>query len=270
VKHLFSRDCVDVVAQLAWSRVLLAFDFDGTLSPIVSARDAARMRPRTAKLFANACDLYPCAVISGRSRGDVIARLDGGAPARVVGNHGIEPGVRTRAFEAQMSHVRDALAHVLADEQGIDIEDKRYSLAIHYRRARSKRRARARITAALVPHARTTRTIPGKLVVNVLPARAPNKGDALRDLRKQLGVDTALYVGDDVTDEDVFSLDEPGRLVTVRVGRSTRSAASYYVRDQREIDTLLDLFVRLRKDDVLHGDFDSITRRHDKRASSER
>ena len=57
-----------------------------------------------------------------------------------------------------------------------------------------------------------------------------------------------MYVGDDVTDEDVFRLDQPGRLFTVRVGRSRTSAARYYLRQQQEIDALLEHLVALRVD----------------------
>jgi trehalose 6-phosphate phosphatase len=81
--------------------------------------------------------------------------------------------------------------------------------------------------------------LPGKQVVNVLPAHAPNKGDALLELRKADRADTALYIGDDTTDEDVFKLDQPGRLVTVRVAESLASAATYCLRSQRDIDRLL-------------------------------
>ena len=52
MKHIFSRDGAEVLAQFVWSRVLLAFDFDGTLAPIVAERDAASMRARTRELFA--------------------------------------------------------------------------------------------------------------------------------------------------------------------------------------------------------------------------
>ena len=49
-------------------------------------------------------------------------------------------------------------------------------------------------------------------------------------MRGALGCDTALYVGDDETDEDVFALDEPGRLLTVRVGNAPSRAAFYLQR----------------------------------------
>jgi len=53
------------------------------------------------------------------------------------------------------------------------------------------------------------------------------------------GTDTAFYIGDDVTDADVFRLDESQPLFTVRVRRSKKSGAQFYLREQREIDVLL-------------------------------
>jgi hypothetical protein len=46
----------------------------------------------------------------------------------------------------------------------------------------------------------------------------------------------------------VFELDQPGRLLTVRVGPSRSSAAAYFLRDQAEIDRLLERLVELRED----------------------
>ena len=193
------------------------------------------------------CTLYPCAVISGRSRGDLAARLGGAAVQHVVGNHGLEPGAGQAAFERDMRRARPLLEEALRPWAGLDIEDKRLSLAVHYRRARRKRDARAAIDQAVGNLPMRLRVIPGKLVANIVPERAPNKGDALIHLRTLAHADTALYVGDDVTDEDVFGLDQPGRLVTVRVGESTSSAAAYYLRTQRDVDVLLATLVAFRE-----------------------
>lgn len=236
---LFSEQSGQVLAQLAWTRVLLAFDFDGTLAPIVEERDAARMRPPTALLFAKLCELYPCAIISGRSQADVAHRLGCAAVKYVVGNHGLEPGATQEEFELAVARSAEILRPVLSEWSGVDVEDKRYSLAIHYRKCRNKRAARMAIHDAIAALPVPMRIVPGKLVVNVLPERAPNKGRALLALRATEEADTALYVGDDATDEDVFELDQPGRLISVRVGESPSSSASYYLRDQLEMDKLL-------------------------------
>jgi trehalose 6-phosphate phosphatase len=93
---------------------------------------------------------------------------------------------------------------------------------------------------------RGARLLHGKEVVNVVHPGAANKGAAVVEVRRDLGCDRVLYFGDDVTDEDVFRLDQPGRLFTIRIGRSKTSAARYYLRQQQEIDTLLEHLVALR------------------------
>ncbi len=245
---LLTRRNRELVAQLAWSPALLAFDFDGTLAPIVAARDDAAMRPTTLASFERVCELYPVAVISGRARADVRARLGRARPGYVIGNHGLEPGGDLRAFEAEIREVRPLLASALGALQGVDLEDKRYSLAIHFRQSRQKLEARAAIERAVTSLPRPMRLVPGKQVLNVVPLSAPDKGDALLALRAREGATTALYVGDDVTDEDVFRIDQPGRLLGVRIGRARGSLARYFLRDQGEIDTLLAWLCEFRED----------------------
>ena len=77
--------------------------------------------------------------------------------------------------------------------------------------------------------------------------------DALVHLRQLAQADSALYVGDDVTDEDIFALVEPGRLLTVRVGLSSSSAAGFYLRRQEEIDILLARLIDLREKLLMRG-----------------
>jgi trehalose 6-phosphate phosphatase len=245
MKRLLSGDLLEL-QQFAWSRALVAFDFDGTLAPIVADRDAACMRPRTKRLFAQVCTLYPTVVISGRSRADVARRLGGARVRAVIGNHGLEMGVRARRA-TELNEARAALQAAAAAMPGLDIEDKLQSLAVHYRKVRGRRAALVALLKALQSVEAPLRIVPGVLVLNVLPAAAPNKGDALLALRARTRTDVALYVGDDVTDEDVFRLDQPGRLLSVRVGRSASSSAAYFLRDQTEIDELLNQLVVFRK-----------------------
>lgn len=247
MKDLLDKENLAVLEQLAFARTLLAFDFDGTLAPIVEDRELAQMRPRTRELLATVCARYPCAIISGRATADLAPRL-GGAPIQyVVGNHGLEPGADLARYETEIGTVRPFLEAALAGEPGVELEDKRYSLALHYRRSRHKQAAVAAITRAIAALPIHMRTIAGKMVMNVVPASAANKGDALLELRTRAGADIALYVGDDVTDEDVFKIDQPGRLLSVRVGEAPWSGAAYFLRDQRQMDKLLAKLVALRE-----------------------
>lgn len=246
MKDLLARTQKELLFQLAHSRVLLAFDFDGTLAPIVEDRDAAGMQETTRGLLGRLSKLYPTAVISGRSQRDVRDRMRGLGVKYVIGNHGLEPGIRIERFEDAVKEVLPALEAALSGVQGVEVEDKRYSLAIHYRRARQKASARKAILDAVAPLT-AFRIIGGKLVMNLVPVGAAHKGDAVLDLREREGADIAFYIGDDLTDEDVFTLDQPGRLFTVRVGLSKSSAARYFVRNQRQIDRLLTELIALRK-----------------------
>jgi trehalose 6-phosphate phosphatase len=246
MRYLLSKANVDVLAQFAWSKGVLAFDYDGTLAPIVTDRAHARMTAHTRSLLAQACRLYPCAVISGRASPEVRAFLGDVPIKHVLGNHGMEPGRNLTQFKTMMSVTRTSLLTALKGEQGIDIEDKTYSLSVHYRRSRQRAKAHRAVEQAIARLTVQVRTIPGKCVVNILPRQAKTKGDALLAIRDQERADTAIYFGDDDTDEDVFRLDEPGRLTTVRIGIAAESAAAYYLRRQLEIDEVLRRLIALR------------------------
>lgn len=247
MRDILARSNRAALARFARSDVLLAFDFDGTLAPIVANRDQAALRPRTRRLLGRVASLYPCVVISGRRRRDVVPRLKGTGIMRVVGNHGSEPSRRQRQFRRLARRWRLALLRRLDGLSGVALEDKGLSLSIHYRGSRRKARVLEDIMRAAsdLPGARV---VGGKDVVNVLPGRAPNKGTALERERRRLGCDAALYVGDDVTDEDVFARSEPRRLLTVRVGPLAGSLAGYRIRDQGQIDVLLRTLITLRHD----------------------
>jgi trehalose 6-phosphate phosphatase len=249
MKRILSRSNVDILREFARSKVLLAFDFDGTLAPIVEDPRGARMRARTEKRLIEVARRYPCVVISGRAQRDIQERLGGVPKAVAMGNHGAVAGAgQIRDPAALLAEVRDWIPRVtrrLAGLKGVKIEDKEVSLAIHYRQSRQKRQAVQAIERAVVglPDARVIR---GKLVFNLLPDGAPHKGLALQAARARLGCDTAIYVGDDASDEDVFALDEPGRLLAVKVEESSSSHAAFFLREQEEIDDLLDVLLACR------------------------
>ena len=246
MKNILAEPQREVLAQLAWSNVLLGFDFDGTLAPIVSEPAKAALPPSTRRLLEELASLYPCVVISGRAVGDVQPRLAGIPLRAVIGNHGLEPWRATDELRRTVERWKAVLEPAIAALPGVVLEDKTYSLALHYRRSRRKKEALAGIVRA-VAQLGELRVIGGKLVVNVLPPGAPHKGVALERERDRLGCDTALFVGDDETDEDVFALDRPGRLVTVRVGSARASQASYCLRSQAEMDLLLARLIELRR-----------------------
>jgi trehalose 6-phosphate phosphatase len=245
MKAILGREGRAELARYARRRLLVALDYDGTLAPIVARPERAAMPGRTRTALRLLAARYPCVVISGRSRADLLRRLRGLGLRQVIGNHGGEPSPQRRRLRARVRRWHALLASRLRGIGGVEIEDKGLSIAVHYRHATAPARARAAIREAAKGLARA-RLVGGKMVVNVVPSEAPHKGIALEAQRLRLGCEAALYVGDDETDEDVFSLPAGSRL-DVRVGRHVASRARYYLRQQAQLDLLLEALARLRE-----------------------
>lgn len=225
--------------------VLLAFDYDGVLAPIVKDPSGARMRPSTRRLLRSLARRYPVAVVSGRAWKDCARFVDGLVPT-VVGNHGFELGRPVPVPASVLRTVRGwrtRLERALAGVDGIHFEDKRSTLAIHYGLGRAWRRAERAVYEA-ANQLEGTRLIPGKKVLNVLPHDFPSKGDAVRALVAKLGCEAAMYLGDDVTDEDAFAVGAP-LVFGVHVGDGP-SLAPWRLRSQPDVDRLLRLLIALR------------------------
>jgi trehalose 6-phosphate phosphatase len=225
---------------------MCAFDFDGTLAPIVDRPDEATMTDRTRLLLTRLAALYPCVILSGRSRPDLLKKLGGIVLARVIGNHGAETEHEDTQVRSQVSRWKAAVELGIAPLPGLWLEDKGLSLAVHYRQTDKKEEAR-RLIESVTRGLHQVRVIGGKQVVNLVIDGAPNKGHALVTERERLNCQTVLYVGDDDNDEDAFAAE--GDVVPVRVGRKRKSHARYYLRSQEEIDRLMELLVLLRSPD---------------------
>lgn len=231
--------------EVAGCHALLAFDFDGTLAPIVRNADDAAMRPRTRKLLARIALRFPCAILSGRRLADLRVRFDGIPIRWFIGNHGAEgvvPFPGAIGLRRTVIGWRDALQAEVDRWVGARIEDKGFSLSVHYRNAVDRRGAReaiSRFTLAL-PGARV---VPGKCVVNVVLDGAPNKGTALAHLVGLLEPERVLFAGDDDTDEDAFGMDLGVPSTTIRVGGTGPSRARFRLEGQDAIDRLLQILL---------------------------
>lgn len=228
----------------AWRlrRPLLAFDFDGTLAPIVAAPAAAAMSSTTATLLRQLALRHPCVVISGRSRADLLPRLQGIPLAEVMGNHGSEPWLDPEPLRRWTAQAVLLLRQRLAHLTGVEVEDKGASLSVHYRRAFARSQAIAEVQRATRVLGVGT-LIRGKFVINLLPPTALHKGQALLRLMGQLTQTHAVYVGDDATDEHAFALGGKRGVLGICVGRRRCSYAALYLKQQSEIDRLLTLLL---------------------------
>jgi len=136
----------DAVPQRVW-----IFDFDGTLSPLVADRGAAELLPEAREVLSELVELprQAVAVLSSRLLDDLAARVDVGG-LYLGGGSGAEwilPGGGRRAADSKtkrLQHVRGAVVPELDRLRGIpgvDVEDKRWSVAVHIRQAAPGERA---------------------------------------------------------------------------------------------------------------------------------
>lgn len=215
---------------------LLGLDFDGTLAPLVKHPDLAVPDPRAVDLIAELAARYTIevAVISGRARSDLKARLGEVAGVVLVGEHGNDIGGTTAPNKAVSQ--AEAFIWQLADEAGgATVEVKPSSVTFHYRHLEDEQAGpfldRIREWAS---SREEIRLLEGKKVIELTTATS-DKGDAIKQLA---GDRPIVYLGDDVTDETVFEVLSPGD-VGIKVGEGPTSA-SHRVEDVDEVVRILE------------------------------
>ena len=239
-------DLTEALAALVRRRpLLLASDYDGVLAPLVGDPSAAVPQPGVPEALTRlaGADGVSVALVSGRGVDDLqrVSGLTG--PYRWIGSHGAEfDGPLT----GELADRRDALAAQLeplvAATAGARLEIKPAAVAVHVRQVADRQAAAALLAQVrdVVDPSLTKK--PGKEVLELAVTDA-DKGSALRRLREEIGAAGALYLGDDVTDEDAFqSLGSDD--VTVKIGEGD-TAARFRVPDTAAALSVLEELARL-------------------------
>ncbi len=195
---------------------LWVFDFDGTLSPIVADRSAAHLHPDALALLRDlsADPRSRVAVVSTRSLDDLAPRVpvpdvilgaSGGLEWRVPGGRRIVPGRATRR------KLEDARARVLplvgriGGIPGVEIEDKKWSVAVHYRGVSPETMPELVPLLAELERCPRIRVYGGPMAAEVQFIRSAGKvlGVRLicRFLKFDAGRDRLFFAGDDENDD---------------------------------------------------------------------
>ncbi len=192
---------------------LAAFDFDGTLAPIVADPDSARAQDGAAAALAElARHIGRVAVITGRPAALAVeyGGLAGVEGLVVLGQYGRErwEGGTLDSPEPPpgVEEARRKLPRLIAyAPSGVAIEDKGHALAVHTRRAAEPEVALERLRSLVAALAERTGLVmePGRLVLELRPP-GMDKGAALRALVAELGSTAVLYTGDDLGDLAAF------------------------------------------------------------------
>ncbi|MEO6407526.1 MAG: trehalose-phosphatase [Burkholderiaceae bacterium] len=249
MQHLLTPEGDLALVALLRQHPLMAFDFDGTLAPIVARPDDARISQAVASRMRALAQRLPVAIVTGRSIADVRERL-GFEPRFIVGNHGAEDDAGpddAAALVGALDDLRRSLNRRTDDlkKTGVTVEDKGLSIALHYRLARDRVQASAMIAELLADVASSLHVFAGKMVVNVTAAQAPDKACAVRSLVDRCGAASAFFAGDDVNDEVVF-VSAPAHWLTLRVGREDPACqARFCIDGQQEMAMMLERILSL-------------------------
>jgi trehalose 6-phosphate phosphatase len=210
-------------------QVAFLLDIDGTLLDIALTPHDVRVPSSLRKTLAALQEHTAGAValVSGRSLSDIDLIF---SPLKLsaVGGHGAEIRV-TPTSKANGAHsrfldkkTRSRLIEVAEFDEGVIMEDKGYSVALHYRLAPDKQGAIEDAVAAICGElpAGTVEILPGKAVIEIKKGGF-NKGTALRDLMAHppFAGRRPIFIGDDVTDEAAFAVVPEFDGMAISVGR---------------------------------------------------
>ena len=225
-------------------RDALFLDVDGTLLQIARHPDAVRVSSELLAALEQARDRFggALALISGRTIEDLDLLF---APLRLpcAGVHGLERRgtdavVHRGDAAAVLAPLRAPIEDFVARHDGLLLEDKGQSLALHYRNAPAcAARAEDLLRRLLAEAGPTLELKPGKMVLEVTPGHA-DKGTAIAAFMQEppFAGRRPVFLGDDVTDEDGFAVVNRLGGVSVRVGAPERpTAARHHVADEAEV-----------------------------------
>lgn len=255
----------ELAARLDGRPLLLLLDIDGTLSPIAPRPDVAIVPAATQRVLTE-LERFPhihIAVISGRSVHDA-RRLVGVPGVWTIGNHGFEvapperpPSVRHDVLEFA-DRVRAAGARAMALGErvpGVVVEDKRWTLSVHYRLADPAAIPQLADDVHAIAHDHGLVVTHGKKIFELRPPIEIDKGSAAVELASRLGAldggASLVGAGDDRTDEDMFRAlrARMTSCVTIRVGDDASAqdtAAEFRIPDPAAMREFLEIVLARR------------------------
>ena len=230
--------------RLGGSPRIVLLDVDGTLSPIAPRPEDAVVPAETRRAVASLASRpgVHVGLVSGRAAADA-RRLVAVTNLWVIGNHGLETigpageidvDPAAEAHRMAVSKASRRIASSLTHVPGVQLEDKVWTLSIHYRRADPALvpRLRSMLEATATQHG--LRLTEGKAVFEMRPPVSLDKGTAVLALTGRLGGlaagSTVVFIGDDTTDEDAFRVlrEQAPSAVTVCVADGEAETAAEF------------------------------------------
>ena len=243
----------DIAAVIAKKRVAIFLDYDGTLTPIVARPELAVLADDMREAVHVLSELCPVAIVSGRDRIDVqnMVQIE---TLFYAGSHGFDiagpKGMQVQYeqggdFLASLDRVERELEQALSAIEGMLIERKKYSIAVHVRNIAPAYEPQVeRVVDVAIARSSDLRKGRGKKVFEIQPRLEWHKGKAVLWLLEALKLDETdvvpVYIGDDVTDEDAFLVLADRTGIGVVVAETLRpTAARYGLKNTEEVRIFL-------------------------------
>jgi len=247
--------------QLAQKDVFVFLDYDGTLTPIVDTPDLAVLSPEmreTVKRLAQNCKV---SIISGRATDDVRSKVQidniffaGSHGFEIVDPDGkVEISKEAQAIRHVIDEVHQKLTSRLKDVKGALVEHVKYTISSHYRLVSDGDFPKVeKAVEDILNEYPNLRQTSGKKVFEIRPKIDWHKGKAVEWILNILGYrpddHLAVYIGDDVTDEDAFAALE-GKGFGILVADELRaSKASYIIKDPQDVKKVLEFLIRIKEE----------------------
>ena len=233
--------------QKAKQKAIL-LDYDGTLVKFYEKPEDASPNQQLIELLKSLCrqSNTDLAIISGRDQ-SFMSNWLGDLPLTLVAEHGHYVKLKdkkwkgsTRTDKQWMSDVMSIFESFMDRTPGTFIEEKHNSLVWHYRKTDPE------LAAGRVVELKTVLSslISDQLIVMDMDKalevadRQINKGTSVKEIIEQNDYDFILCIGDDVTDENMFSV-LPDFAFTIKVGKKP-TVASYSIEGVSHVIELLD------------------------------
>src|ERR1019366_3035174 len=231
-----------IVAQIQLSRRVAVFlDFDGTLVNIARLPNQVYLAPSTRRVLRRMArhPRVTLAVISGRRRAELLRYI--GLPGiRYFGLYGWERSNHSQLPGSALLALRSARAQLsihLSSIPGLWMEDKHFSLSVHFLGVSppAQRRARHKLRSLLLPFRETLRVIENLRDAEIVPSCILGKGIAVQQFLAKPGRCRVLpfYFGDDLSDEPAF--EAVGKGISIRVGAARPTRARYSIRGPKTV-----------------------------------
>ena len=245
-------DLLERISTLATTPLLLvACDYDGTLAEIVRNPAEAYCNQRAVAALRSIGEIpwTTNAVVSGRAMSDLLRFVGTDGISVLAGSHGVEwqrAGLVLSSDQRKLlHHLAEAVAKIAAEDPTLSIELKPAGIALHVRGA-SRPVASAAISRAVqcCGSIDGVRVQHGSDVIEFMVVET-NKGDAVKLARHKAGATAVVFIGDDLTDEDVFRTLGPADLA-LRVGPG-QTAAQHRIGGVTEVAEVLETLGSLRR-----------------------